>query len=284
MKEKVMMFFIILILIAGLVMAERGIAVVSVTSTDVRPGETSEIKIVLENQGEEDIDNVAVALDLLSDQLPFAPVGSAAEKNIDRIKEDRKESVVFQLVSLPDAKPQIYKIPLKIRYDGNEESTVISIRVRSEPVLEVAIDESKIFKVGDTGEIIVRFVNKGLADIKFLSAEIITSGDYDVLSASSVYIGNIEPDDFETASFNIHLNRKIGFIPIKLEFRDINNQIFRRTEFLNINIFTEDEASRLGLVKTNNLPYIISGAIIIVILLLVFRFIRKKRRAKRLGI
>jgi len=260
------------------------IAIESVDSSTVKPGEITHIRIVLENQGKDDIENIAVSLDLLSDTLPFAPVGTAAEKIIEKIKDNKRETVNFQLIALPDAKPQIYKIPLKIRYDDTEEITVISVRVESQPILDLAIDESNVFMVGDTGEIIVRFVNTGLSDIKFLSAELVQSPDYEILSAPSFYIGNIEPDDFETASFNIYLNNKINFIPIKIEFRDSDNNFFTKTEFLDINIFSEEEARRLGLTKANNTPFIITTVILIIVILLIMRSLRKRKRAKKISL
>ena len=214
--------------------------------------------------------------------LPFAPINSAAEKIIDEIEEGTRETVSFQLIALPDARPQIYKIPLKIRYNDNEELTVISINVKSQAILGVAIDESKVVKAGDKGEIIIRFVNKGLADIKFVSAELVPSSDYHILSASSVYVGNIEPDDFETASFNIYINNKISFIPIKVEYRDSENKIFTKTEFLDINIYSQEEAKKLGLIKTSNTYYIIIAIVLILIIFFVFRIIRKIRRTKKL--
>ena len=281
MKAKILILIIGCIALSVFMVSAVGdIAIRSVDTTEISPGETSQIRIILQNQGTEDIENVAVSLDLSSEQLPFAPVNSAAQKIVDEIEEGTKETVSFELVALPDAKPRIYKIPLTVAYNTQEEKTVISINVKSEAILEVALDESKIIKVGDSGEIIIRFVNKGLSDIKFVSAEIIPSPDYDILSAPSVYIGNVEPDDFETAIFNLHVNKKINFVPIKIEYRDADNNKITKTEFLNINIYTIEEAQRLGLVKNNNTPYVIGTIILIVVIFIIWRILRKRRLRK----
>lgn len=284
MKLKFLILISVLILDLGLVSSQDGISIATVESTNIQPGETSQIRIIIENQGDNDIKNIMVSLDLVSDALPFAPVGSATQKIIDEIDENEKKTVTFEIVALPDAKPQIYKIPVNVKFNDKEESTIISLKVISQPVLEVAIEETEIIKVQDTGEVVIRFVNKGLSDIKFLSAQLIQSEDYNILSAESVYIGNIEPDDFETASFKLHLGKKINFLPIKVEFRDSENKIFTKTEFLNINIFTLEEAKSLGLTKTNSLPFIIGAAILIIIILIAYRLIRKRRRAKKLSL
>ena len=283
MIKRILPIFAILLLSLVLISAVGIVSVSSVSVSPTQPGKTTQITILLENQGTEDVENIVVSLDLSSELLPFAPVGSAAEKVVDEIKEDRSKTVNFELITLPEAKPQIYKIPLKIKYNEIEQLTVISVEVASSPVLEVALEESSIFKVGDTGEVIIRFVNKGLSDIKFLSVELVSSPDYDLLSAQSFYIGNIEPDDFETTSFKLHLNNKINFIPVKVSYKDTNNKDFIETQFLSINIFTQEEAKKLGLTETSITPYIIGIIVLIILLFFVIRKIRKRRKEK-LGI
>lgn len=286
---KISILLLLLIITSSFVLAARDITISSVQSRAVQPGETTEIRITLENQGDEDIKDISVSLDLLSDDLPFAPIGSAAQKIIEKIKEDKQSSVTFLLATLPDAKPTFYKIPLTIKYedeDNNdiEEKTIMTIEVISKPELEVAIEESEILKVGDSGEIIIRFVNKGLTDIKFLSVELLDSPDYSLLSPSSFYVGNIEPDDFETVSFKLNINSKVSFLPVNVQYRDSNNVQFSQTELLDIVIYSEEEARALGLIQTSYAPTVISVIILLVIIFFIIRSIRKKRRAKKLNI
>ncbi len=265
-----------------LVQATNDITITSVQTTETQPGKTTDIIVTLENQGDDDIEDISVSLDLVSNDLPFAPEGSTSQKIIEKIKEDDAKTVRFTLVTLSDAKSQIYKIPLILKYSNIEEKTIITLKVNSKPELEVAVEESEIFKIDDQGEIIIRFVNRGLADIKFLTAELITSPDYSLLSASTFYIGNIEPDDFETISFNLRLNNKISFLPVKVTYKDIDNNIYTETRFLDIMIYSEEEAERLGLTKTNYTPLIITPIIVLIILILIIRSIRKRKRAKKL--
>ncbi|MEK6935017.1 MAG: hypothetical protein AABW46_04010 [Nanoarchaeota archaeon] len=280
MKTLTLIIFFAILLISLVTAGE--ITIERVESADVEPGQVSNIRIILENQGSNDIEDVLVSLDLSSNELPFAPIGSAAERSIDEIKEDDSESVSFQIITSPDAKPQIYKIPLTIKYNEIEESTVISIKVTSEPILNVAIEESDIVKVSDTGQVTIRFVNRGLSDIKFLTASLIPSPEINILSASSFYVGNIEPDDFETITFDLKLNKKISFIPVKVEYRDSENKLYSKTEFLDINIYSEEEAKQLGLINANYTPYIITTIILIIILFIIIRTYRKRTRARKL--
>ncbi len=271
---------VLLIMLCSTLVIAGDIAITSVQTTDAQPGETTRIMLTLENQGESDREDISISLDLSSQDLPFAPIGSAAQKIIEKIKEDNKKIVEFQLIVLPEAKPTIYRIPVKLQYGETEDQTVITVKVSAEPEIDVAIEESDIVKVGDQGEVIIRFVNKGLADIKFLSAELITSQDYSLLSAPSFYVGNIEPDDFETVTFKLRINKKISFLPIKIQYRDTENKLFSETKFLDITIYSEQEAKSLGLTQTNYTPFIITTIILIIVVLLIFRSVRK--RAKQL--
>ena len=273
--------FIILTIILSTAVIAGEIAITSVDSTEVQPGQTTNIIMTLENRGDSDIEDISVSLDLSSSDLPFAPVGSAAQKIIEKIKEDNKKTVQFQLIALPEAKPTIYKIPVKLNYGETEDQTIITVKINAQPDIEVALEESEIVKVGDQGEVIIRFVNKGLTDIKFLTAEVIPSQDYSILSVSSFYVGNIEPDDFETVTFKLRLNKKTSFLPIKIQYRDSENKIFTETKFLDMIVYSEDEAMALGLIKTNYTPFIITTIILIIIVLIIIRSVRKKKRAKQ---
>lgn len=280
--KKLSLILILSILMANMVFA-GSITMTSVDSipSKVEPGSQTGINVYLRNQGSANIKDVKVSLDLSSTSLPFIPLGSAAQKTIDEIDNDKSKSVSFTLLTNPDARPGTYKIPIILEYKENDENikenSVIGIIIESTPVLDVAIEESEIYKVGQTGQITVRFVNKGLSDIKFLSAELPRSSLYDVISANSVYIGNVEPDDFETASFEVRFKQKATSIPLEVEYKDDKNVDFKKSYNLDINLFTQKEAIDLGLEQKPSYFYFI-GIIIVVVIFFLYRRHRKKRQ------
>ena len=287
MKRNLLIATIFLLLTSLVSAGDIAIESVFISPKEAEPGEDINIRIILENQGDEDIESIFVSLDLSLSNIPLIPIGSAASKIIDEIKNDDSRMISFDLKVSSDAESGIYKIPILISYRINNEpineDSVISLEVFSNPILEVAIEESEVYTLNKPGDITIRFVNKGLSDIKFLSAKIDQSPLYDILSANSFYIGNIEPDDFETSKFRLNIKEKINFLPISIEYRDEKNKLHQEVITLNLKLYSEEEALSLGLEKKSQLPLIITIIILIIVLFLIFRYIRKRRKAKLLG-
>ena len=284
----VIMKKIILLLLAMLFTSSayaNSITISSVTSrpSTIEPGGRIDISVSLDNQGDKDIMDISVSLDLSSSNLPFIPIGSAAKKVIKEIEEDESGRIEFTLMSSPDAKPDTYKIPIIVSYKNGdetvEEKSVIGLIIEAVPLLEAAVEESEIFKVGQAGHVTVRFVNKGLGDVKFLSAELEKSADYNILSVNTIYVGNIEPDDFETASFKLVFKRRVGQLPLRVEYKDNKNKLFEQTFNLNFPIYSEQEAIELGL-ESKSKAGIYIGIAAAVILFFLYRRYRKKKRAR----
>ena len=284
MKTKILFLMLAFLVLTSSAYA-NSITISSVTSrpSEIQPGNRVDISVRLENQGDVDIKDISVSLDLDDDNLPFIPVGSAAKKVIKKIDEDESGTVEFTLMSSPDAKPDTYKIPIIVSYKDNddsiEEKSVIGLVVESLPVLSIAVEESDIFRVGQIGEVTVRFVNKGLGDVKFLTAELSKSSNYDILSANTVYIGNVGPDDFETASFKMRFNNRIGQIPLNVEYRDNKNKLFEQTFNLEFPLYSEKEAIELGLENKSQTGMYI-GIAVVIILFFLYRRYRKRKRAR----
>src|SRR3989344_3207248 len=278
--KKLISILIMMVLLANIANA-GSITISSVESvpSKVEPGSQTIIDVNLRNQGDSSIKDIRIALDLGSSSLPFIPLGSAAQKIIDNIKSDKSKSASFTLLTNPDAKPGTYKIPILVQYNENgnevEENSVIGIIIESNPVLDVAVEESEIYKVGQTGKITIRFVNKGLSDIKFLSANLPKSSLYDLISSNRVYIGNVEPDDFETATFDLRFKQKTDSIPLEVEYKDDKNRDFKKNYNLGVNLYTQKEAVELGLEQKPNYT-IYLGIIVIVIIFFLFRMYRKR--------
>ena len=148
------------------------------------------------------------------------------------------------------------------------------------PILEVAIEENEIYKLNQQGQITIRFVNKGLSDIKFLSVRLKKNSEYEILSSESSYVGNIEPDDFETVTFDLNFNSKIKSLPVEIEYRDSTNKLYKKSYSLPIKLYTQEEVYKLGLENKQN-PFIYIAIIaVIVILVFLFRLRRKKKISK----
>ena len=157
--------FIILLLVS-LVNAQIAIKSFRSIPEKVLPGERLRLSIILENVGSNKTEDILVKLDL--DKLPFAPLVSSSEQVIDEIKKDNEKEVFFDLVALPNADAQIYKVPVEISYSQIKKTSLISLEVNSKVNLDLILDSSELIKINDKGKVILKFVNNGLSQIKFI--------------------------------------------------------------------------------------------------------------------
>ena len=207
----------------------------------IAPGEEVEAEIVLENLADSTLKDVNVKLNFIDVvqtaaaahvvELPISPIGSGDEKTIKIMEGSTEDSVKFKLIVDPSAEAAVYKIPMTITYNDMQgqnytKQTLISMVVGSEPDLAVTIDSSTANMKGKVGELIVKFVNKGFSEIKFLYVTLEDCDDFEVISPKEVYLGNIDSDDYETAEYQIYVKGGNGDIkvPLTIEYKDTNNK------------------------------------------------------------
>ena len=272
---KKLILFMLVLLVLPIVSAQIAIQSFSADPEKVSPGNQVELSVTLENVGNDDIYDVLVSLDL--SQVPFAPLRSSSEKIIDRIRDDDEETVRFDLVVLPDASPQIYKILIKISYNDTIKTSLISLEVTAIAKLDLILEESELVKVNDKGTVTLKFVNSGLTQIKFLKVTLQDGLSYEILSPKSLYIGEVDIDDFETEEFLIISKIKNPRLAINLEYTDSNNNEFKETKYLDLNVYSLEEAKQLGLIKTNFTGIWITFIMLVVLVIILYRIFRRKK-------
>ena len=273
MKKLILLALVLLAI--PLVSAQVAVQSFSASPEKVLPGDHVELKITLENVGNDDVRDVLVALDL--SQVPFAPLRSSSEKIIDRIRDGDEETVLFELVALPDASSQIYKIPVRISYNETSKSSLISLEVSAEAKLDVIMEDSEIIKVNDQGAVTLKFINNGLTQIKFLKVTLQDSMYYEILSPKTLYIGEVDVDDFETEEFVIISKAKNPRLVLNLEYTDSNNNEFKETKYLDLNVYSLEEAKQLGLIKTNFTGIWITFIVLVVLVIILYKIFKRKK-------
>jgi hypothetical protein len=251
----------------------------------IAPGKEATVYIVVKNDLEDDITDFNAKLDLTT--ASFAPYNSGADYSTDEIREGKTREIEFSIIALNDAKPGIYKIPLVISYKVNDEvktmNSVISAVIQSEPIIEISREDSVLIK-GKENKLNLKIINKGLADAKFLEAELTSSTYYSIVSENSVYIGDVDSDDYQNAEYSILFkdtmpNRII--IPVTLKYKDTLNNEYTLDQDLDIRVYSNEEATNLGLVPRNNSSIIVVVIVVVIILIIIYYvFIRRKRRKK----
>lgn len=263
---------------------------------EIAPGEDAEISIELENERDDDIEEVSVSLlfkDVKVDStgrivevidLPFAPYDSSSEVSFEEIRSDKSKTARFFIQALGNAEAGVYKIPVEITYTENDEiktkSSLISLTVNSKPLLSLE-KADELYLKGQNNEVSIKIINKGLSDVKFLTANLGASTKYNLLSSNSIYIGDLDSDDFDSAEFKIFFKESSAetmTLPITLEYRDVLNNKHVEEFSLSVKAYSSEQAIKLGLMKKSNVGKIIGGLVIVIILYFIYRKIKKRKK------
>jgi len=225
----------------------------------IRPGEKATIDITFKNVAEILLKKIRVKVKFGT--APLAPIGSTNEKVIAKIDKNEESKVRFDFIAEPGARSGIYKLPVEFIYFDNlgniyNRNSTIGLIIGSEPDLSITLDESDVYQVKKSGDVVVKIVNKGLTDIKFMNIRLMPSDNYIILSNEEVYIGNIDSDDYETADFDLFIEKGKKdnvVLPILIEYKDAINNDFRETIELTLPLYSSSEAKKFGLKKGNGL-------------------------------
>jgi len=256
---------------------------VSSSPTEVAPGEVVSVSVEIENIFNYDIEDIRIKLDL--EEVPFAPYQSSSEKYLDELDEDDDEKFTFKLISLPETTSGIYKIPIEINYkdDEGEENTkesLISVTVNSKPELKVFLEDSVVLIKGKENEIVIKIVNSGLSDVKFVYLQASDVSGVKFLTDKEQYIGDIDSDDFDSVKYNIYIetdgSNSIN-LPVILRYKDATNKEYIETRQVDLKTYSLKEAQGLGLAKKPN--YTIP---VIIVLIVLGYFIRRKLKKRKL--
>jgi len=258
------------------------ISSISTVPDTISPGESSKISIYLKNNGNYDLEDISINMDLSN--LPFAPYNSGSYYTFDKLNEGDTKKVEFEITAQPNAKSGLYKIPLKIEYNENSQTkirnSVVSVVVNSEPSLKVILEEN-VLLAGQENKIVMKIINNGLSDAKFVEVNISqVSNYYTILSPESVYIGDIDSDDYQTLEFKLFFKKNIPSIinlPIVVYYKDANNNAYSQKFEIQLKVYTKSKAEELGLIKRNMNIYYLLGFFSLVILFLIYRFVRRRK-------
>ena len=239
----------------------------------ISPGKEAILLFTLENQADSAMKDIDIKLNLPDE---IAPSGEVAEKKVRMIEGHGVSDMIFKIKAMPNTNGGIYKIPFTLTYTDNlgkaySQDGVIPVEVSSKPDLIFSIDSTTLSKSNKLGDVEIKIINRGLTNIKFVTVEILDSENFKLLSSNIVYIGDIDSDDFGTASFKISARTSKDFsIPIELSARDAVNNDYTQTVNVPLRMLS---ASEMG--KKSPFGAVITTIIIILIILMIF--IRKFR-------
>ncbi len=249
----------------------------STTPSTITPGSKAELDIRVKNIGSTEIRNLALTLGL--DNLDVAPLNSSNKKVISQIKGGEERVFNFMLNSYPDITSGVYKLPVDMNYSDelgnkNQVSTSVGLVFGDTPDVSLVIDKAEVYQDDRTGSVILKAVNKGLSEVKFVNLVLEDSESYELLSSTrEFYLGNIDSDDYETEEIPVRALEDSLRIPVNLTYLDsLNNE-----KTLNAELKTELlNKSKLDGDGYSNWVW----ALVAIVLLAGFWYYRKRKKEK----
>ena len=208
--------------------------------------------------------DIKVSLNLdKSETAPFAPVGSTNEMVFSEIGPQSSLPVEFELLVDSDAASKAYKVPLSLAYSDTlnrnySKTNVVAIIVGDKPDLGVTLERTEIYTSKSSGSVVLRLVNKGNPDIKFLNVKVLQNENIKVIGADEVYVGKLDSDDFSTAEFKLFFNGKESAkIPVEIAYKDANNNDYKELREVELKLYSISEARDFGVKKGNSFGWIV---------------------------
>jgi len=275
-------------LMFGIILAVFAVNFISAIVVDadyvvLYPGKEGRVTVNIDNNENFDVEDVSVALDL--SDVPFTSVGSSV-KDADDIDENDDDSVTFTLRPSTDAVPGDYDIPYTVKYvnaedtsEDFEEEGSFGIRVSAKTEIDFSVEMRDSAIVGREGKISLEIINKGLGEIKSVSVLILPNG-FELLSKNKIFIGTIDADDTDLATFDVVYKTRNPVFSARVEYKDFDNKDHVETVSIPFEVYTEERALELGIIEKNNTWIYGFGAGIIILAWLIWRRIRKRRRQR----
>lgn len=250
------------------------------------PGKKTKLTVTLRNYATSLLKNVKISLNLDKngdDEFPFAPIDSTNEKVISYIEPKASVPVEFDLLVDADAVSKAYKIPLNIKYSdvlnkNYSKTNLVTVIVGDKPDLGITLERTDIYTTKSSGSVVLRLVNKGAPDIKFLNVKVLQNENIEVIGADEVYVGKLDSDDFSTAEFKVFVSGKESVaIPVQVDYRDTNNNIYKENREVKLKLYSNSEAKSIGVKKNSSLTWIV---LIIAAIVAGIYYYRKRKSRK----
>jgi hypothetical protein len=233
---------------------------VSLNPERVVPGEESEIIVIVKNLADSLLKDIKFKLDFDDENLPLAPYKSSSERRISKLNSGFQDNLNFNIIADPGAKSGLYKVPLKISYKDEKGKNysvndILAVTIGDTPKVKPFIKRSTVLQSGKEGKVTISLANSGITDVKFLELFILPSKDYQLISTTDYfYIGDIDSDDTESEEINIYVNKNVEKLnlPLRLKYRDANNKDFQQVFDLEMNLFSESQLKKFGVIEASN--------------------------------
>jgi LPXTG-motif cell wall-anchored protein len=232
----------------------------------VGSGTSSEMNITLRNTANAHFRNVEVSLGF-NQQTPMVASGTT-RKRVGSIGPGETRNVVYTINVDESAENGVYSLPINLNYENEagapqSKSQDTGIVVGGQPQIEVGLNQEGEIQAGSSGTVTYRFVNRGEGTAKFVKVEFMDGENFSIRSGSSVYLGDMNPDDYQTAETEIYTEPGTDSVqvPVELTYRE-NGEEKTVTRNVDVDILSGEELQRYG--GDSSTPFLLIGAVAVV--------------------
>ncbi len=233
----------------------------------VGSGTSSTMNVTLENTANGHFRNVDVSLGL--NEIPMVVSGTTRQR-VDSIAPDEKRILQFEMQVDESASNGVYSIPITLEYENEagapqSKTQNTGVVIGGEPQIETALNEAGDIAAGSSGTTTYRFVNRGEGTAKFVQVEFQEGENFTILSGDSVYLGDMNPDDYQTAEIEIHTDPGTDSVsvPVELSYRE-NGEELTETQEVEVNVLTEEETQLYSSGSSSGIGTVLVLAVILV--------------------
>ncbi len=229
-----------------------------------KPGDVLETKLLIRNVGSSIAKNIFIGT---SEDRTVTSTGVVVERPIknvgasyvfvEALEPNENKQVSLQLGIDSTAEQKVHVVPIKIRFqDANradyEVTRYIGIRVQGNAEMDASLApnaKAKAYPGGKT-DISVNLFNRGTAIARNVVVEIVDNPIWEVESEKKVFIGTLDPDDFDSFNLTAKIKPSVqpGNYPITLRFEYKNQDYQSKTEekTVSLQVLTEQDAKANG--------------------------------------
>lgn len=243
--------------------ATSGIGVkVAMTNYDpspAKPGQYLTLYLKAENGGGDEIKDAAFKLEL-SYPFSFKP-GENEMRYFSTLGAQEPVLLEYHLFVDKNALSDDYTLYLKLCLDSNctafsQTPFTVSVQTGGTPKVEIGLESSNTFSAGTKGTATIHAVNRGLLDTKFLAMELLPAEQYEIISPSRIYIGELKSDDIQTAEYIIYMKENVAVnesetinLPVLVEYSDANDKGYSTTYDVPLKVYSKSDLIRLKLIS-----------------------------------
>lgn len=240
------------------------VEIIESTENTAAPGAVLENRLILRNIGSSTAKNVFVGTSTDRTVTSTGVVVETPIKNVgigmvfvENLEPGETREIEFPLGVDSTAEQKTYLVPVKIQFqDENrseyEATRYIGVTVQGDATIDGSLSQdsgTKPFPNGNA-ELSVNLFNRGTATAKNVVIEVKDSPHWRIDSEQKVFIGTLDPDDFDSFTLNLHVNPDTapGSYPLELQFeyKNQNNQNYSITKTLMLQVLTPGEAQSNG--------------------------------------